>query len=201
MLELYDQLAAKPRRRPQLLCLRSESSKAGRVWVRRSRLTRLDDARAWPIFRSIDRVRKVVPTGWIPCSESMSAAPPIDSMCNKRSRSAVGFKSGSIYKTMSDFYQPHSALDLLRRFEGNVEARRRYLRERFERMQEVDAQLEAMTALADPDVIMQTLDSERRPPGGLPVAIKDIFDTCNGRNACFCLRPRTRGRSDRGRQS
>jgi len=80
---------------------------------------------------------------------------------------------------MSDFYQPHSALDLLRRFEGNVEARRRYLRERFERMQELDAQLEAMTALADPDVIMQTLDNVRGPLGGLPVAIKDIFDTCN----------------------
>jgi Asp-tRNA(Asn)/Glu-tRNA(Gln) amidotransferase A subunit family amidase len=80
---------------------------------------------------------------------------------------------------MSDFYQPHSALDLLRRFEGNVEAPRRYLRERFELMQEVDAQLEAMTALADADVIMQTLDNVQGPLGGLPVAIKDIFDTCN----------------------
>jgi Asp-tRNA(Asn)/Glu-tRNA(Gln) amidotransferase A subunit family amidase len=80
---------------------------------------------------------------------------------------------------MTDFYQPHSALDLLQRFEGKIEARRRYLHERFERIREIDAQLKAMVALADPDIIMQKLDNVEGPLGGLPVAIKDIFDTCD----------------------
>ncbi|HWX63216.1 amidase, partial [Bradyrhizobium sp.] len=78
---------------------------------------------------------------------------------------------------MSDLYQPHSALDLLQRFEGNVEARRRYLHERFERIREFDVQLEAMTAVPDPDAAMQALEKVQGPLGGLPVAIKDIFDT------------------------
>jgi hypothetical protein len=56
---------------------------------------------------------------------------------------------------MSDLYQPHSALDLLQRFESNSEARRRYLRERFDRIREFDGQLEAMTALPNPDAAMQ----------------------------------------------
>jgi Asp-tRNA(Asn)/Glu-tRNA(Gln) amidotransferase A subunit family amidase len=78
---------------------------------------------------------------------------------------------------MRDLYQPHSAMDLLQRFESNVEARRRYLRERFERIRELDWQLEAMIAVADPDMAMQALDAARGPLSGLPVAIKDIFDT------------------------
>jgi Asp-tRNA(Asn)/Glu-tRNA(Gln) amidotransferase A subunit family amidase len=78
---------------------------------------------------------------------------------------------------MSDLYQPHSALDLLQRFEGNAEAGRRYLHERFDRIREFDVQLEAMTAVRDPDAAMQAMDNVRGPLGGLPVAIKDIFDT------------------------
>src|ERR1700739_4578256 len=78
---------------------------------------------------------------------------------------------------MSDLYQPHSALELLQRFEGEAEARRHYLHERFERIREFDMQLEAMTAVPDPDVAMQALSTVRGPLGGLPVAIKDIFDT------------------------
>jgi Asp-tRNA(Asn)/Glu-tRNA(Gln) amidotransferase A subunit family amidase len=78
---------------------------------------------------------------------------------------------------MSDFYQPHSALDLLRRFEGNAEGRRRYLHQRFERIREIDAQLEAMIALADSDAAMKALDNFPGPLGGLPVVVKDIFDT------------------------
>ena len=45
---------------------------------------------------------------------------------------------------MSDLYQPHSALDLLQRFESNSEARRRFFLERFDRIREFDGQLEAM---------------------------------------------------------
>jgi Asp-tRNA(Asn)/Glu-tRNA(Gln) amidotransferase A subunit family amidase len=78
---------------------------------------------------------------------------------------------------MSDLYQPHSALDLLQRFEGNAEAGRRYLHERFDRIREFDVQLEAMTAVRDPDAAMRAMDNVRGPLGGLPVAIKDIFDT------------------------
>ena len=77
---------------------------------------------------------------------------------------------------MSDFYQPDSALDLLQRFECK-KARRRYLHERFERIRELDSQLQAITLLADSDVAMQTLDDVQGPLCGLPVAIKDIFDT------------------------
>ena len=74
-------------------------------------------------------------------------------------------------------HQPHSAPDLLQRFEGNAEAGRRYLHERFDRIREFDMQLEAMTAVRDPDAAMQAMDNVRGPLGGLPVAIKDIFDT------------------------
>src|SRR5208283_4261079 len=78
---------------------------------------------------------------------------------------------------MSDLYQPHSALDLLQRFEGNAEAGRRYLHERFDRIREFDVQLEAMTAVRDPDAAMRAMDNLRGPLGSLPVAIKDIFYT------------------------
>jgi Asp-tRNA(Asn)/Glu-tRNA(Gln) amidotransferase A subunit family amidase len=70
-------------------------------------------------------------------------------------------------------------MELLQRFEGNVEARRGYLCQRFERIRELDGQLEAMTAVPDPDEAMQALDAAQGPLGGLPVAIKDIFDTCD----------------------
>jgi len=78
---------------------------------------------------------------------------------------------------MSDLYQPHSALDLLQRFEGNPEAGQRYLHERFDRIREFDVQLEAMTAVRNPDAAIRAMDNVRGPLGGLPVAIKDIFDT------------------------
>ena len=78
---------------------------------------------------------------------------------------------------MSDLYQPNSALDLLQRFEGNSEARRRYLHERFDRIREFDMQVRAMTAVRDPDAAMRAMDHVQGPLGGLPVAIKDIFDT------------------------
>jgi Asp-tRNA(Asn)/Glu-tRNA(Gln) amidotransferase A subunit family amidase len=78
---------------------------------------------------------------------------------------------------MSDLYQPHSALELLQRFEGNVEARRRYLYERLERIRKFDVKLEAMTAVPGPDPVIRALENARGPLGGLPVAIKDIFDT------------------------
>ena len=78
---------------------------------------------------------------------------------------------------MSDLYQPHSALELLQRFEGNFKASRRYLHGRFERIREFDGQLEAMTAVSDADATLQALGNARGPLGGLPVAIKDIFDT------------------------
>jgi Asp-tRNA(Asn)/Glu-tRNA(Gln) amidotransferase A subunit family amidase len=78
---------------------------------------------------------------------------------------------------MSDLYQPDSALDLLQRFEGNSEARLRYLHERFDRICELDVQLKAMSAVRDPDAALRAMDHMRGPLGGLPVAIKDIFNT------------------------
>lgn len=78
---------------------------------------------------------------------------------------------------MGDLYKPHSALELLQRFEGSIEAPRHYLHERLERIHEFDVQLEAMTTVPDLDTVTEALDKVRGPLGGLPVAIKDIFDT------------------------
>ena len=58
---------------------------------------------------------------------------------------------------MSDLYQPDSALDLLQRFEGNSEARLRYLHERFDRICEFDVQLKAMAAVRAPDAVLRAM--------------------------------------------
>jgi Asp-tRNA(Asn)/Glu-tRNA(Gln) amidotransferase A subunit family amidase len=79
--------------------------------------------------------------------------------------------------TTTSFYEPASALDLLERFRNDARARRAYLRERVERMLALDPMLKAMTQVLDIDSAISASDAASGPLGGLPVVVKDIFDT------------------------
>lgn len=79
--------------------------------------------------------------------------------------------------TTDSLYRPISALELLKRFSSDAEARRRDLRERIERISEYDDQVRAMTEVIDVETAVSALETADGPLGGLPVVVKDIFDT------------------------
>ena len=74
-------------------------------------------------------------------------------------------------------YQPVSAIDLLNRFGHDAQARRAFIAERLERITMLDASLKAMTATLGLDQAISASDAASGPLQGLPVLVKDIFDT------------------------
>ena len=79
--------------------------------------------------------------------------------------------------TTTSFYQPMSALELLNRFRNDAHARRIFIGERLERIKSLDPILKAMTAILDIGQAISSSDAARGPLQGLPVLVKDIFDT------------------------
>ncbi len=79
----------------------------------------------------------------------------------------------------SDFYGPQSALQLLARIRigGASRERSRAMREAFERIEQAEDSVRAMTALASPEEALAAAEAAEGPLGGLPVAVKDIFET------------------------
>lgn len=77
----------------------------------------------------------------------------------------------------SDFYGPRSALQLLARAGDASHERSRAMREAFDRIGAAEDSVRAMTALASRDEALAAADRAEGPLGGLPVAIKDIFET------------------------
>jgi Asp-tRNA(Asn)/Glu-tRNA(Gln) amidotransferase A subunit family amidase len=74
-------------------------------------------------------------------------------------------------------YQPISALDLLNRFRNSAQARRAFIAERVELIRSLDPVLKAMTATLDIGSAISASDAASGPLHGLPLLVKDIFDT------------------------
>ncbi|CAE6882647.1 MULTISPECIES: amidase [Burkholderiaceae] len=77
----------------------------------------------------------------------------------------------------TNIYQPVSALALLQRFAKDPATRREFLAECRERIRVLDPQLQAMTAVLDAAEIVVEAETARGSLSGLPVVVKDIFDT------------------------
>jgi Asp-tRNA(Asn)/Glu-tRNA(Gln) amidotransferase A subunit family amidase len=75
------------------------------------------------------------------------------------------------------FHQPASALELLDRYRADPSSRRSDVRERLERIRSLDATLRAMQEVVDIEHAVSASDAATGPLGGLPVVVKDIFDT------------------------
>ncbi|WP_025597687.1 amidase [Burkholderia sp. WSM2230] len=75
------------------------------------------------------------------------------------------------------FYRPLSAHALLQRTVRDPQERGRLVLESLARIQEVDAEVRAMTAVAQRDTALASASAAAGPLAGLPVAVKDIFDT------------------------
>ncbi|TAL96071.1 MAG: amidase [Paraburkholderia sp.] len=80
-------------------------------------------------------------------------------------------------KNEPSFYRPRAALDLLASIERDARERGRAMRESFDRIDEAEPQVRAMTALAPRDTALSAADAATGPLAGLAVAVKDIFDT------------------------
>ena len=79
--------------------------------------------------------------------------------------------------TTDSSYQPVSALELLKRFRSDAGASTAFLLERLERVRQCDSQIRAIVDLIDVDTALSALKAAVGPLGGLPVVVKDIFDT------------------------
>jgi len=79
--------------------------------------------------------------------------------------------------TAQSFYRPLSAHALLERTARDPAERSRLVPESLARIDEVDAAVRAMTAVAPRDAALANAAAAAGPLAGLPVAVKDIFDT------------------------
>src|SRR3954468_24664479 len=76
------------------------------------------------------------------------------------------------------FYRPQSAYALLERGAQNPHERSsRAVLESLARIEEVDAEVRAMTAVATHETALANASAAQGPLAGLPVVVKDIFDT------------------------
>ncbi|WP_049782493.1 amidase [Paraburkholderia xenovorans] len=79
--------------------------------------------------------------------------------------------------TAHSFYRPLSGLDLLGRTADDPRERGRVVLESLMRIEEVESEVRAMTAVARREAAMATATAARGPLAGMPIAVKDIFDT------------------------
>lgn len=77
----------------------------------------------------------------------------------------------------TSLYQPISGLDLLRRIRIDPGKRTATAMAALERIERIDSRLGAMTAVARRETVVAASSSANGPLAGLPVAVKDIFDT------------------------
>ncbi|RQV07321.1 amidase [Burkholderia cenocepacia] len=75
------------------------------------------------------------------------------------------------------FYRPRSALQMLARIDGAHAARSRAMDDAFARIDAVEASIRALTAVASREAALAAAGAAHGPLGGLPVVVKDIFDT------------------------
>lgn len=79
--------------------------------------------------------------------------------------------------TANSFYRPLSGLDLLGRTAEDSRERGRIVQESLTRIEEVEPEVRAMTTVVSRESAMATVTTVRGPLAGMPVAVKDIFDT------------------------
>ncbi len=77
----------------------------------------------------------------------------------------------------SSLYRPLSALDWLARTGSDLPARSALVEASFERIDAVEPQIRAFTAIAERDDAIAVVRAAVTPLAGVPVAVKDIFDT------------------------
>lgn len=77
----------------------------------------------------------------------------------------------------NSFYRPVSGLELLKRIGNAAEERGRIVLDALARIEDVDPMVKAMTAVARREAVMADAAAATGPLVGLPVAVKDIFDT------------------------
>ncbi|TDV33652.1 Asp-tRNA(Asn)/Glu-tRNA(Gln) amidotransferase A subunit family amidase [Paraburkholderia caballeronis] len=77
------------------------------------------------------------------------------------------------------FYQPLAGLALRRRIDGGSLDAARIVLDALDRIDEVDREINAMTAVVDREEASAAAASSHGPLAGLPVAVKDIFDTAD----------------------
>lgn len=77
----------------------------------------------------------------------------------------------------NSFYQPRSGLNLLRRTANDPRERARVVLESLSRIEEVEPEVSAMTAVAGRERALAAAAAAQGPLAGMPIAVKDIFDT------------------------
>lgn len=77
----------------------------------------------------------------------------------------------------NSFYRPVSGLDLLTRIDNDPQERGRIILDALARIEDVDPQVRAMTAVARREAVMASAAAATGPLAGMPIAVKDIFDT------------------------
>lgn len=78
---------------------------------------------------------------------------------------------------VNSFYQPVSGLALVQRIGDSPHERGRAVFEALARIEAVDSEIHAMTAVLDREAAMANAAAATGPLAGIPVAVKDIFDT------------------------
>lgn len=77
----------------------------------------------------------------------------------------------------NSFYRPASGLDLLTRIGNAPQERGRIILDTLARIEEVDPEVRAMTAVARREALMASAVAAKGALAGMPIAVKDIFDT------------------------
>ncbi|MEW6343424.1 MAG: amidase [Paraburkholderia sp.] len=77
----------------------------------------------------------------------------------------------------NSFYRPVSGLELLSRTGNDPQARDRLILDTFARIEEADRDIGAMTAVVRREAATASVAAAHGPLAGLPIAVKDIFDT------------------------
>jgi len=77
----------------------------------------------------------------------------------------------------NSFYRPVSGLDLLTRIGNTPQERRRIVQDTLARIDDVEPDVRAMTAVARSDAAIASAAAAKGPLAGMPIAVKDIFDT------------------------
>lgn len=75
------------------------------------------------------------------------------------------------------FYGPVSGLDLLARIDKDPQKRGCIVLDALARIEDADPEIRAMTVVATREVAMASAAAARGPLAGIPIAVKDIYDT------------------------
>lgn len=75
------------------------------------------------------------------------------------------------------FYRPVSGLELIRRIANDPLERTRAVLQSLSRIEQAEPEVRAMTAVAPLETVMALAKAAKGPLAGIPIAVKDIFDT------------------------